>query len=662
MKMTHLFVVLVCTVFSLSAYAEEGKNQGVYTMSLEELMDVKISVASTFQESLLDAGSAVSSLRSSDWKNTGSRQTFTPLERVPGIMVFSNFGGMQSVSIRGYSKTSSSLRGVSLLLDGVPMTDSYSGSPFFGNGFIDLPVLEQVEVIRGPASTLYGSDAFHGVISLKTWTHDEDINGAEGQYGSFNWRQGHLKTVKLLSPHMKLTVMAGLSGQSGVDMPYVGTSSAKTANWIEGRNMSYGSAIAKLNIGKSTELGLYYFKFDADSWNAAGIIHPQSTQLRQAGRNTDTVMSKLSHTFELPSSFLLDTQLSYGTENADLFSTLVALRQDRHNVYNTKRGTASVLLKRERQEDFPVQLLFGYTADIHKWGNAYNTDTGTYFQEASTDKYRTINSLTAQTDTRVLKSLNFLAGARFDVYSDGYQHLSPRVGTIYHLDSDSAIKLLYGHAFRAPVAVELYGQGFKFGENLGPENINSWDLIYMHQGKSHLFSMGLFLNEWSNVISLNNTTRTFVNSGANHAYGLETELKYQPGPLGGFLTGSIVKSRNVDGPNGEYSAFPTVMLNWGANYKWKSAHMDFTLFNRHLFKQTSTSSLSSDYLGPYFRTDLGLLWDCGPAMGEKSGRYEVAMNLRNLLNRKNFTGSPFDVPGGFEEPGIAATLNARAFF
>jgi outer membrane receptor protein involved in Fe transport len=278
-----------------------------------------------------------------------------------------------------------------------------------------------------------------------------------------------------------------------------------------------------------------------------------------------------------------------------------------------------------------------------------------------------VNSLTLQTDTTLFDSFNLLLGGRLDSYSDGYLHLSPRAGLIYHIDSESAVKLLYGHGFRAPAALEIYG-GAVFAASptlLTPETIETEELLYQKQSKTHTLSLGLFYSKWTNgiVLSSQGAPRFHKNSGASHAYGVETDFTYQPGDFGGSIGGSYAKSISTENSTyEEYGAFPKGILNLGVKYKLRAAYMDFSLFNRHYWSMKTTSDSFAVPLKPYFRTDFSAIWDCGPALGEIQGRYQVALNLNNLLNRKNITPSPWNIPGGFEEPGIAGTVYLSANF
>ena len=85
----------------------------------------------------------------------------------PGISVPSGFGrfGIGDIRIRGLGGNR-----VLIQTDGIPVPDAFSIGSFSNanRNFVDLDTLKQVEVLRGPGSSLYGSDALGGVVSFRT--------------------------------------------------------------------------------------------------------------------------------------------------------------------------------------------------------------------------------------------------------------------------------------------------------------------------------------------------------------------------------------------------------------------------------------------------------------------------------------------------------------
>lgn len=150
--------------------------------------DVIIVTANRRPQPLSQVGSSVSVLTSDDLERNQQSYVLDALETIPGVAISQNgsFGGTASVSIRG----AGSGRTV-LMIDGVQLNDASSPGGAYNFGTLDTYNIERVEVLRGPQSTLYGSDAIGGVINIITKTGGDGLGGKmflEG--GSFNAQRG----------------------------------------------------------------------------------------------------------------------------------------------------------------------------------------------------------------------------------------------------------------------------------------------------------------------------------------------------------------------------------------------------------------------------------------------------------------------------------------
>lgn len=146
--------------------------------------DIIIVTANRRPQPLSQVGSSVSVITSDDLERNQQTFVLDALESIPGVSTSQNgsFGGTASVSIRGAGGDRSVL-----MVDGVQLNDPSSPGGAFNFGTLDTNNIERVEVLRGPQSTLYGSDAIGGVINIVTKTGQEGLGGqvfVEG--GSFN--------------------------------------------------------------------------------------------------------------------------------------------------------------------------------------------------------------------------------------------------------------------------------------------------------------------------------------------------------------------------------------------------------------------------------------------------------------------------------------------
>ncbi len=115
-----------------------------------------------------------------------------PLKLVPGVKIDNQADGERvHLSIRGQGILSEhGIRGVKIMLDGLPLNDPTGFTPDFYD--VDWATVEKIEVLRGPAASLYGGSSSAGVINIITQNGgDKQINGeAYGTYGTYNFWKG----------------------------------------------------------------------------------------------------------------------------------------------------------------------------------------------------------------------------------------------------------------------------------------------------------------------------------------------------------------------------------------------------------------------------------------------------------------------------------------
>lgn len=172
----HLIAALLSgTAILPAAYAED------------DLPEIAVS-ATRYERPLSEIGSSISIISADDLEKSQTIFIQDVLQNVPGLTLNQNgsFGGVSSVRIRGASSAQTVI-----LIDGVQVNDVSSPGGAFNFSNLDPTGIERIEVLRGPQSILYGSDAIGGVINVITPTGKEGLAGsifAEG--GSFNTFRG----------------------------------------------------------------------------------------------------------------------------------------------------------------------------------------------------------------------------------------------------------------------------------------------------------------------------------------------------------------------------------------------------------------------------------------------------------------------------------------
>lgn len=152
------------------------------------LMDEQlITIASKREEKVKDAPSIVTVITGKEIENMGARTITDILRSVPGFDILkSALVGVSATTVRGVSSSGTSSK-VKVLLDGHSINDSVTADATFF--FDDLPLrnVKRIEIIRGPGSAIYGSNAFLAVINVITKDAD-DIDGIEisSGFGSYD--------------------------------------------------------------------------------------------------------------------------------------------------------------------------------------------------------------------------------------------------------------------------------------------------------------------------------------------------------------------------------------------------------------------------------------------------------------------------------------------
>ena len=205
------------------------------TLSLEELMKIPVSGASKFDQKTSDAPASVTIVTADDIQKYGYRTLADLLRSVRGINV-SYDRNYSYAGLRGFSSTGDYNSRFLVQIDGHRLNENIYNQAFIGTELIlDLDLVERVEIIRGSGASLYGSNAFFGVINIIT----KDSSGlgqpeVAGSYGSYDSYKGRLSY--------------GRRFDSGFDLTLSGTD-----YFSKGQN-------------------LYYAEFD-NSTNPGGIAH-----------------------------------------------------------------------------------------------------------------------------------------------------------------------------------------------------------------------------------------------------------------------------------------------------------------------------------------------------------------------------------------------------
>src|ERR1700690_973390 len=176
--------VLLLMIFALSAAAAaQRETKDLSDASLEELTRIQVYSASKHMQSASDAPSSVTVITADEIQKHGYRTLADILESVRGFYITYD-RDYSFVGVRGFGRLGDSNNRVLVLIDGHRINDNVFGEPYLGTEFLaDVDLIERVEIIRGPSSSLYGADAYFAVINVVTRKAPQ-LKGAELSFAS----------------------------------------------------------------------------------------------------------------------------------------------------------------------------------------------------------------------------------------------------------------------------------------------------------------------------------------------------------------------------------------------------------------------------------------------------------------------------------------------
>ena len=169
-KVNTLFSLFFVIIFFYSAnsYQTENDSFDFADVSLEDLLNTPVVSVTKTSQQLSEAPAIISVITSEDIKNNNYLTVAEALQQVPGIYVRNDLIH-PNVSVRG---TDSGLRAwartMKVMIDGQIISYRSDTSNWLGFELIPIYVIDKIEIIRGPGSALYGSNAFLGVINIIT--------------------------------------------------------------------------------------------------------------------------------------------------------------------------------------------------------------------------------------------------------------------------------------------------------------------------------------------------------------------------------------------------------------------------------------------------------------------------------------------------------------
>ena len=534
---TMLSVVLVLGV-STSAWAQDSEAavapSELSNLTLEQLADLEIDSvysASRYNQKVTEAPSSVTIVEAHEIQRYGYRTLADILRSVRGFYVTYD-RNYSYLGVRGFSRPGDYNARILLMVDGHRLNDNIFGAALIGTEFpLDIDLVERVEIIRGPSSSLYGTSAFFAVINVITKRLDT-MKGLEaaGSLASLHTRKGRLTFGRHFDRGVDVLVSGSSYGSDGAqrlffrefDSPATNNGFAENADADRFRKV-----FGRMTFRHFTLQGLYGAREKAIPTASFGTVFndPRSQTVERQG------FIDLQYDRTIPNSWGIGSRLYvdwYGYDGDYVFDysetdvPLPVLNKDfaRGDWWGTE-----LKLTRKLQQRNTLTIGTEYRNNFRQ--DQFNYDQQPFVEHLNDRRSSTNWALYVQDEVALHRTLLLNVGLRHDHYDTFGGTTNPRAGLIYSPFTKTTVKALYGQAFRAPNAYELFWQQ----QGVAQSN----PLLRPETNKTTEFVLEQYLGTHLRV------------AAAGFHYGINGLITQQTDPVSNLLVYNNVESIRVKG-------------------------------------------------------------------------------------------------------------------
>ena len=507
-------------------------DQDLTSLDLRDLAQVKVYSASRHLEDAREAPSSVTVITAEEIRHYGWRTLADILNSQRGFYI-SNDRNYTYVGVRGFLRPGDFDSRVLLLLNGHRTNDNLYDSAYFGNEFpLDVDLIDRIEIVRGPGSSLFGTDALFAVINVITREPTARPSIEVMADVASSWSRSGRITASATRGRLSTSLSGSLLDNPGASRLFFPEfAGAQTNNGyaenIDGERAA--RAFWDLRYGDFSFQSLYASRLKivptaayATNFNDPGTRTTDSFAYFDAGYRhrftaaTDLELNGFVHDYDYHGTYAYG-----GTNPPDRFLNFDKGRAD-------WTGIEGILTHRMGRHHLTVGGSYEYNLRLMQ-KNYYQGEPPVL------EDHRTswLTSGYTELELKVRSDLALRAGGRLDYLSEYGSALSPRLGIVYLPGKRTALKYLYGRAFRAPNTYESY---YTDGETqevpaqlLQKENIQTHEVILEHSWNPWLaMTVDGYYNHLDHLIDwetdpANDMTRA-VNRGQISGKGVEFEL------------------------------------------------------------------------------------------------------------------------------------------
>lgn len=474
------------------------------------------------------------------------------LTKVPGVDMISKGSGVSKPVIRGLS-----MNDILILNNGVKF-ENYQYSSHHPLG-IDEFGIDNVEIIKGPASLLYGSDAIGGVINFIK-EKPAPVGTIMGDYN-----------LQLFSNTKGITNNLGVKGASRKFFGGIRMGQKSNADFLQGGgdfapNSRFNEISAKTNVGFTDRIGTFKLFYDYNN-QKLGLVEDEAVDaISERGRENEIWYQELN-THLLSSQNKLYLNKFKLDLNAAYQSTELTHFGDVDNVgLQMELATLTYEAKLHLPSKENAEYMVGFQGFNQTNTNLKNRETK-LLPNATTDNYSAFGLL----QYTFFEQLKLQTGIRYDTkkittkaigtatdassyrvpLSKSFDSFSGSLGATYHLSEELLLRANLASAYRTPNLAELTSKGqhelrYELGdENLVPENAYESDLSMHYHKPNYTFDIAGFYNIINHYIFISPTGNVMANGTGIYKYKQANSVLYG-GEAGLHIHPSAIKWLHVE--------------------------------------------------------------------------------------------------------------------
>lgn len=688
MAKTHLMTKLPLVVALAGVFAAPQFAQAEDTVTTHDV----VVTASRVERELLDVNMSVSIITAEQIEKSGAQTIADLLKDTPGVEINADGSqGIKRIQIRGENAFRTLI-----MIDGQRITEqkSMSGTPIL----IDPSQIERIEVIKGPASVLYGADALGGAVNIITKKGGKDTVQGTVSAGYNSSNKGGSASAQIFGKAGDFSYRLGAAYEGGRDL--------KLAHGkAEGTDFESKAANAYLaydiNANHTVGLTADYFDLDFNSSTPEMTLNQFYVHVPAWKRTKVGLFDEIRYVNDYLSKVRTDVFYQKSTKTMINHVNPAPIVLNDNTADNTLKQIGASI-----QADWTLgeklYLITGYDLSYEKLDATSTSDTSVMMGRAGMQNVNKelfykgdllTQALYASGDYQLTDALTLNLGARYTYVrtnmkrADGTTsamgmtipvqqstgketdgHVVFNAGVLWHPAKDWTLRAAWAQGFRTPLLQERFidttmGQAsstLKGNPNLKPETSDNFELGARWVSGPATLDAAVFYNRASDYITtfeVDSRTSIYDNVAKAHTVGMEFSGSYVIGTTGFEPHASFTLIRRTFKQDGE-STSDTGTPGFRATYgvKW-TGDVSFGRLSADLFARTATSADSYN-----FTTEKTTHYDGWTTLNLTGGldfgpkkQYSVNAGFYNITNKD------YETPGSTYEPGryVEVKLTAR---